>query len=168
MFSSHENNPPLSKICCRGGLSSLKNTVHFFLISCIQGSTSLSLEEVILENHIGLPDPSSLQDSLPQDFYKQIPKQVRICSSQGQGCHPAICFLPSSQAAETQYSMFTAARAAPDIHIQFFLVSKYQVQQNIFPQCFYHQGQEVIRISFRASGLQLLFQQISGWCKIPH
>lgn len=145
----------------------LKHTVPFSLTSCMSGSTTLCLEEVILENHIALLDPSSLQDSLPWDFYKQIHKQVRICSSQGQGCYPAICFLPSSKAAEPLYFVFTATRAAPDIHIQFFLVSKYQVQQNTFLQCFYHQCQEVIRIPFRASGLLLPFQWIPGCFKTP-
>lgn len=86
----------------------------------------LSLEEEILENQLILLEPSSLQDSIPQNPSKQIHELARVCPPEAQGCDPPVCLVLFSQDPELHHLIVTASKAAPDLHILycFFLVCK--------------------------------------------
>lgn len=67
-------------------------------------------------------DASSIQDDLPWDSCKQVPKQVKIHSLEFQGWNPAVCFAPSSQGPELHHLMATTANSKHPNHL--FLVYK--------------------------------------------
>lgn len=55
----------------------------------------------------------------------------KICSPKVQGCDPALCLAPFSQATELHHRVVTVATAAPHLQVpsQFFLSRKREVQQ---------------------------------------
>lgn len=68
----------------------------------------LSLEEVVLELHTDVLDPSPLQGRMPWVYSKQVPEHPKVCSPEALGYDPAFCLYPFFQDPELHLLMATA------------------------------------------------------------